>query len=215
MKTKIATVILSAIFFMSSYAGAYIIDYNDVTDTGTQFTSSYSGAIIETFDNTDLLWSWSGDYTILYGSTGENAAPAYSTTEKNTSKYISVPNPKSNGTARAVLGADYNYFGLWWGSVDDYNTIDFYKDDVLVETIGGLDITNPANGNQSAPSTNLYVNFYDLTTFDEFRLTSTSFAFEVDNIAVGASPVPEPGTLLLLGSGLAGLALYRRRMNKA
>jgi len=29
------------------------------------------------------------------------------------------------------------------------------------------------------------------------------------------SSVPEPGTLLLLGSGLAGLALYRRRKNKA
>ncbi|MBI4682167.1 MAG: PEP-CTERM sorting domain-containing protein, partial [Nitrospirae bacterium] len=27
-------------------------------------------------------------------------------------------------------------------------------------------------------------------------------------------PVPEPGTLMLLGSGLMGVAFYRRRKNK-
>ena len=32
-----------------------------------------------------------------------------------------------------------------------------------------------------------------------------------DDVGEGAQPVPEPSTLLLVGSGLAGLALLRRR----
>ena len=45
-----------------------------------------------------------------------------------------------------------------------------------------------ANGNQTAPFTNLYVNFLDLPRFDSFRLTSPQYAFELDNIAVGRVP---------------------------
>ena len=50
------------------------------------------------------------------------------------------------------------------------------------------------------------------------KFEGNPFTVRYDNLTYGmvnTSPVPEPGSLLLFGAGLAGLALYRRRsMNK-
>jgi len=103
------------------------------------------------------------------------------------------------------LGGQYTYFGIWWGSMDAYNTLTFTLGGTTVASYTGADIAsllilNPPLGNQTSGYTNAYVNFVGLPAFDGFKMSSTQFAFEADNIAIGN--VPEPTSLILLGSGL-------------
>lgn len=128
--------------------------------------------------------------------------------------YLSVPNPSSSGTYTIGLNGDYNYYGLYWGSVDTYNSIAFYLGNVQVGSFSGSQL-GPllANGNQGSWSSNRYVNFLftggDL--FDTVKLTSTNFAFESDNHAFAR--VPEPPVFVLLAVGLVGLVFTRRHLH--
>ena len=115
------------------------------------------------------------------------------------------------GTTTVTFDEDNTYLGLLWGSVDGFNSIAFYKDGVLVETINGAAIRNPANGDQGIGGT-YYVNFDVEGGFDQVRLISTNFSFEIDDLAYGHDyEVPAPMTAMLFGAGLLALGASRRR----
>jgi hypothetical protein len=177
-------------------------------------TTSVAGATTIDFNSGCGYATCSGDYEIVIGSvSGYYAQPAGTDTE-----YLTVPNPKVSGSATFTLGAESDYFGLFWGSVDAYNSISFFLGGDLISSYSGTDLVGAtfANGNQVSLNSNRYINFFfGSDKFDTVTLTSTSRAFESDNHAYrNLSTVPEPSALLLMLGGLLGLIGFRSRNAK-
>jgi len=216
-------------------AGAVTISYDHSHDAFGVPTSSVAGARSNDFNHSSFT-SWTNGANPVIGTTvtgggaqfvsgdqrGRYAAPYISdgpaAGTDDPTVYVSVPSSSSSGSLLLVLNTTFNYFGLFWGSIDAYNSIAFLLNGAQVAAFTGSDVTSPnaANGNQTAPGTNTYVNFLDLGDFNEVRFSSNGYAFEFDNIALAniggaGTAIAEPATLGLLGLGFASLAFAARR----
>jgi len=210
---------LLTLFFLVAITGvsnaATVITFDGIDPIPTNgLTTNVSGAIVDDFNNGTIMaaWTGTGNYHIVAGSVGAQYAQPFD----DFSKYLSVPKDASSGDLKIDFGSSYHYLGLYWGSIDEYNTIAFYNGTNLIESYSGLTLPDPStpDGNHSSATSNLYVNFFNVNAglggFDNIHLISTSMAFEVDNLAVG-NPVPIPSSIVLLGFGLVGLVGFRRK----
>ncbi len=162
---------------------------------------------------TAALPNLSGQYAAPYLSGGSGAEFSnFQAGGPDVTQYLTT------GIGQVTLQLDgySQYFGLLWGSVDDYNTLSFYNENTLLFTFTGLDVDGGAHGNQGAGGT-FYVNIDSDTAFNKVVASSTAYGFEFDNVAVtlnpiAVSPIPEPGAYSLLMAGLALIgAIIRRR----
>lgn len=198
-----------ALFGLAGASDAAIIwDFNQGASTGS-YTPTY------TFDGgPESTGSWAGNFAFVSGSLANvYAAPGPVADE---TRYVTVPK-NVNETPQAAtvsFSTAHNYFGMWWGSVDTYNSIQFYLNGDLVGTLTGSQVlaqTHGATGSQTDIRSNGFLNVSGLT-FDSITFSSTNYAMEMDNFTV--APVPEPASMLLLGSGLIGFAGLRRKFRK-
>ena len=189
---------------------------------GALFPSLPSATVL-TFDDLPVgsLPSYQFSGGTLSGSGAEedtSLVGKYAQPAGDATSFLTVSYPSATGAVHLLFINPENYFGLYWGSMDTYNSVTFLKNNEQIATYSGTNIASltglVANGQQQSASSNRYIEFYLGTDFyDEVILSTADYGFEVDNIAFGEppSPISEPGSLMVLGSSLYGVALVLRR----
>lgn len=222
---------------MAAPAGAAIIDasigggpdaapdaagvvYENFDGLGAGNAGGLTGSGIEvnfTGSGQAVTGSFNGQYAAPYISGGNGALFGNNQADgPNATQYLST----GIGTVELLLNDDYEYFGMLWGSVDSYNTLEFFNDDTSLFSFSGVDVDALANGDQGANGT-FYVNISSDVAFNRVVASSPSYAFEFDNVALGTgdtgpngSEISEPGALAVMSLGLLGIGFAARRRRK-
>jgi VCBS repeat-containing protein len=154
--------------------------HGPASNNGQEFGNFTSATLGATF-------AGSGHAGVVNGtSLPASSAPFVGPGVADATNYLSIG---AGGTETITFAHDQNAFGLYWGSVDTYNSISFYHGATLVASYTGANVAPLfADGNRTSFSSNGYVEFAGLGSFDKVVLASSSNAFEIDNISAGNVP---------------------------
>jgi hypothetical protein len=177
---------------------------------------------VVTFDRGSATYQIGGNAKVASGNLSNvYAAPATSVTTEDTTNYLAAfPTMGEVGLGAGSLFG----FGLakavtfYWGSIDSFNTLDFYSGDTLLGSVFGQQASAWPNGDQDSGVTNRTVSISSDKAFDKLVFRTGQNAFEADSFKFTAA-VPEPATwgMMILGFGAIGMAMRssRRRQGAA
>ena len=196
-------------------AGQTYATFNSLPLGAAGGVTTISGVTVAFANNASVVTGSSANRYAAPVFSGGNGLAFGDANGVDTTNYIQVGTSVPNGSATLSFGASEQYLGLLWGSVDAYNTLTFYSGTggtgSVVGTLTGSNLpSSGVNGNQTASGT-VYVNINSSTAFQSIVATSSTNAFEFDDVAFGPNQIPEPLSLAILGSGLIGIAGFRRR----
>ena len=194
----------------ASTASAFSVSVGGVAGaSGTGLHSAQGWYMENTFDGANPIGSYTGGQVVQGSVSGMYAAPPL-----DTSKYMTVgASPSQPSPITISLNAPASYFGYFGGSPDVFNKVAFYSGLSLIAEFTGSQLAAAAqlvpNGDHSAGD---YWNFFAESPSEYFNVVkffSSTNAFETDNHAVNA--VPLPAAAWLFGSALLGFAGFSNR----
>jgi hypothetical protein len=198
-------VIVGSMFSSTANAATVTLLEGGISGGAAGVISAYQPTSID-FDTTFGTFSASPGSVLFTSGVSSLAAAPYG----DTTGYASVGSNATPQTATLTLAAPATYFGLYWGSVDTYNTITFLdSSNNTIASFTGSQILDPANGFQGNGGSTYANFFFSGDEVSKVQFNSTAVAFEFDNIASG---VPEASTWAMMILGFLGLGFlgYRK-----